>query len=300
MPSFLGARGVATQLGVGDTSTVDKALNFTSEGLQQVVEQIDANGMRGTRNRAVELLREGRNRIGGNITINPTPVDLVYLLPKILGGTPSGTSYPLAETVGAFYTSIDRVAKVFTYTGTAVTRATFSSSPGQVLALSMDCIASVETVGNSGTYPSITVDKTTKPFVMSDLAVTIGGTGVEVQNFSLTIDNALNADRFFNARALQFDAGAYDAMDRTIGISLTLPYGHSQVYGVYPAAITGVAVVATFTNGTVSLAFTMAAVAFVKQSPVSNGLGEIFLQLDGQAYTTSTTTPLATVLDSTP
>lgn len=299
MPVFAAARGVATQLGVGDTSTVNKALNFTSEGLKKITEQIDANGMRGTRNRAIELLREGRHRVGGPININPTPVDLAYLLPKILGGTPSGTSYPLAETVNSFYTTIDRVSKVYTYDATSVTKATFSSAPGQVLSLSMDCIAASETVAASGTYPSITVDKTTKPFVMSDLTIAIDGNSIQAESLSLTIDNAINADRFFNSQTLQ-SGGEIDPMDRTISLSLLLPYGHGSSTTLYPPAITGSAVTLSFINGTVSLVFTMAAVAFVKESPVVNGLGEIFLPMNGKAYTTSTTTPLATVLDSTP
>lgn len=288
-----GVHGAATKLAFGDSTTVDKVQNFVSESLAETIELIDANGLRGTRSHQSELVRQGRKRVGGSVVLNPTAVNLEYILPKIYGASNSGTSYPLGESLTAFYIHKELVSEDYLYTGCCVNRATFSSAPGQVLQCALDIIAVSQ---SSGSYPSISLDITTKPFVMSDLAVTFDGGAITPNSFSLTIDNAINTERFFNSQSL---TSPPLATDRMVTVSLTIPFDTQS--DRYPLIVeAGNAIVATFTNGAVSLAFTMAAVQFVKTTPVVSGLGEVLLQLSGTARMTSTTRELTTVLDSTP
>jgi hypothetical protein len=289
-----GAYGVQAKFGVGDVAPATQALDIQSEGLKQVVEKVDLNGLKGSRSRDITRVREGRKRVGGPITLFPTPVELAYLLPKILGGTPVGQNYPLAETVPTFITQADRVMKVFTYNGLAVTRATFRGQSGGGLELTLDCIGQTETPGNAGTFPAIFIDTTTTPFMFHDLVLTLGGTPYQCNDLTLTIDNAIDAERFWNSQTLV----TAQATDRNINISLTVPYGDASAF--YTPATASAAVVATFTNGTVSVAFSLAAVAVAWESPVINGRGELVLPVNGQAYKTGATLELVTTLDSTP
>lgn len=286
------AVGVFSLLGMGSTSTVDQALEYQSESLALRENFIDTSGIRGTRSHPSERVRRGQGVVGGSISCTPSPLELSYLLPKILGGNASGTSYPLAETLPEFYVAVDRITKVFVYDGCKVNQATFSASVGGPLSVSLDVMGKDETVGNSGTFPSLTLDVAAGPFILSDCALTVGGTTYQFAGVDVTINNALEP-QFFNSNRAQ----RFNETDRVISVSLSTPYGDSSA--LYGPALGGVAVVLTFTNGTVSLTLSMAKVQIPKQSPVVGGRGEIMLPLQGIARKSGSTLELVTTLDST-
>lgn len=289
-----GAYGVFGKFGIGSTSTVDQPLDLITDGVRVVSEIIDGNGIKGTRSRYASRAREGKKMVGGQISLQPVPKELVDLLPYIHGASPLSTSFPLGESLTSFYYSADRVTKVFTYAGCVISRATFASVPGQPLSLTCDLVGLTETVGNAGTFPSLTVETEAGPFMHQDLALTVNSVAsVLCKGLTLTIDNAVDTDRFFNSQ----DMSATQATDRNITLDLLLPYGDQSAQ--YDLAPTGVEVVAVYTNGTVSLSWTLAAVQFTQQSPVINDRGEILLQLTGNCRRTVAAAELVTVLDST-
>lgn len=293
-----GIGGYNAKLGIGTTSTVDKPLDFLNESLACDETFVDRSGLRGTREHPVEVLRQGIRRIGGQITLQPTAVEWASLLPWILGTDASGTAYALAETLQSRYVTVDRSdgtdGKVFTYDGCKVNKATIKASQGELLTLTLELLGVDETPANAGTFPSLTLDLTTGPFIFSDLAMTIAGTTYQSKEFTLTIDNKLDGERFLNS----LTRTALIAQDREISLELQLPYGDAEA--AYNTGVAGAAVVATFTNGTVSLAFSMAKVCFPRKSPTVQGKQEIMLPLHGIAHKSGSTLSLVTTLDSTP
>lgn len=292
--------GFNAKAGIGATSTVDKPLDFLSETLAANEVVLDRAGLRGTREHPVEVLRLGTRRPGGQLIMQPTAVEWSNLLPWILGTDASGTTYALAETCQARYLTIDRSdgtdGKVFTYDGVKVNRATIRASQGELLTCTLDLEALDETVGNAGTFPAITLDTTTTPFVFSDCAITVGGTTYTSRDFELTIDNKLDVDRFHNSNVRT----ALIAQDREIMVGLNPGYGDAEaLYGT--GSVAGAAVVATFTNGAVSLVFSLVKVVFPREKgPNAAGKSEIMLPLRGKAHKSGSTLSLVTTLDSTP
>lgn len=278
------AVGTLGKMGIGASSPTDWAIDFKSESLKLRQERPDGNGVRGTRSRTVERTKAGLKRINGPLSFQPNAADLHRLLPWGFGTaaeTISGTNkrYRLAEAAATRYVQIDRHAKVFTYSLVGVNTMTFRCEQGQILDVDLDCLASTETVGAAGTFPAIYTDITTNPFILSEVALTVGGTTVTAKSFEVGLDNKLDSDRFFNSNTLS----AVVALDRMVTFKTLLPYGDfTALYDL--GAATGVAVVITLTNGSVVMTMTMPKVTFPPISPNVPGRVEVMLELEGQAF----------------
>lgn len=287
--------GVLAQLGIDSSDPVTKMYDFVDERLVNNEEIIDGNGVCGTRSRHKERIRSGLQRIGGTIDMQPTALEWAALLPWILGANASGNTFALAESLQTRYVTIDRVTKVFTYAGCAINSATFSAMQGEPLKLSLDVVGQTETIGNAGTFPSLSVDLTTGPFILSDLVLVVGGVTVTPKTMEVTVNNFIDKDRFFNANTL---AGIV-ANDRVTTLRTSIPY-ESGFAAVYNAGASGAALTATFTNGATSMLFTMPALVFPRRSPNVPGRREVMLAIEGAAYMSSTTKELVLTLDSVP
>ncbi len=284
------AQGFATRMTVGGTQ-----LSFRRNTLGMDERFISGDGIRGTRSRSAEQQRAGEQVIGGQIEAQPTAVEWATWLPLILGGTPSGTSYPMAETMQTAAYVVDKVTKVCTYSSVGINRATIRASKGQPVTLTLDVVALTESVANAGTGTWPGLDITTQPFIFEgDLALTHNGNTVQPFDYEWIFDNHLDTERFLNSPTLT----AIVPQDRSLMIRTNLPYGDNAI--AYGTAVAGVVVNATFTNGTVSLAFNHPAVSFPRTSPTINGRNELILPLNGQALKTGSTPEVAVTLDSTP
>lgn len=292
-----GAYGVQSQFGVGTAGagSATLLLEILGENIAQRTERIDTNGLKGTRSRYINRVREGRRRVGGTVTLNPSPTELVFLLQRILGGTPSGTNYPLAEVLPTFMAQSDRVLKVFTYPVLAATRANFRAASGGALELGLDVVGTTESVGNAGTFPALSLGSTLadQPFVYTDSAIVINSTSYQSVSFDLTIDNAIDAERFLNSQTLV----TVQATDRVVTVNFGIPYGDGSA--LYTPGTATISASITFTNGTVSLSFSMSNIHAAWESPVANGRGEMILPINGVAYRSSSTAEIVTTLDST-
>ena len=151
--------GVLGQFGIGTANPVTQRLNYESEDFTRKDEVINGNGLRGTREEDAELMRDSIQRINGPVSLIPTAVEWSYLLAWILGGTPSGNSYGLGDTLSTRYVTVDRRVKVFTYAGVGVDKATFKASRGTPLKLDLELIGLTSTPGNSGTFPAIEIGR---------------------------------------------------------------------------------------------------------------------------------------------
>lgn len=286
--------GDLCRVGVGASAPATLLLDLISGDVGLTEAHVNGTGVRGTRSRHKSRTRRGLRRPSGSITIEPNVDELVFWLPYILGGTPVGTSYPLAESLGSFIYQKDMIEKVYTYSGCKVASATFRSSQGGPLQLSLNIEGVDESIGNAGTFPDLELEAAA-PFVHHDGAFTVNSlSGRTFFDFELTIDNLLDGERFGNSATRT----ALNPTDRNISLGLTPPYGGN--HDMYNLLHTGVPIVATFTNGTVSISFSMPFVQIPRQTPIIAGKAENRLLLRGEARADDPNTELVVTLDSTP
>lgn len=286
-----------SQLGVDSANPVTKRFDFKSCDLGVNEEVIDTSGNRGTRGRGIERVRNGLRRVAGGMQLQPTALEWSYLLPWMLGAAAVGNVFSLADTLPYRYVTVDKSngtdGKVFTYDHCLISKATIKATQGQPLDLEMDVVGVDEATGNAGTFPALTLDTTTGPFTFLDLAYVIGGTTVKAKDIEISIDNKIDADRFFNSATL---STAFNALDRHILCRSTLPYG--DFTAIYNSGIGGVAATATFTNGSFSLLFSFAALVFPRQPLRVPERQEVMLPIQGQAFSSGATPEVVVTLVS--
>jgi hypothetical protein len=285
-----GVYGYQGQLAIDAGATPTLRYDFQNESLICDENFIDTNGLRGTRARASERIRQGNRRVHGQLKLIPTTQELAQLLPWILGTAVSGTTYALADTVPTRYVTIDRVSKVFAYNGCVVDRATFHGTQGGALELILDLVGVDETITNSGTFGSLSLDLSTPPLIFTDLSLSVNSATDQCKEFTLVVDNDIDKERFFNSPTL---TSGYPR-DRHITITHPVPYGDSSAS--YATGVAGVAVTATFTDSAHVLTFTFANVKYPRRSPTVPGREEIMLPLVGQCYKSGSTLELVTTL----
>lgn len=298
--------GMKKEVTEGTAVTVDQLFEYIAGDVGLVEENLHAQGMAGTRSRWGIRTRAGNRRVTGSLTLQPNAAEWAGLLPKILGADASGTSYALAEQLNSFTLVIDKDngtdGKVFTYNGCKCSRAVITAEQGRIVTLEMGIEGWDEAVGNAGTFPAISLDVATGPFIMTDStgAISVGGSALPHRRVVITIDNMLDTERFMNSQI----RSALRARDRVITVELDGPYGNNSA--AYPTAATlaaGVAVSITFTNTVhaVSLAITLPKVHFARRTPPLNGREEVMLPLIGEARASAAANDeLSIVLDSTP
>lgn len=276
--------GSAAQMALDPTSSFSSSslwIDFLSETVTAHRVILDGEGIRGTRSRSQERTRTGPCRVGGRVTAECSVTFLDTVLKYVLGAGPSGAVYSLAEALPSFYLMIDRGAKVFTYGPCYVGRATFSASPADPkLKCALDIEAETESVGNSGTFPAGMTPDTRRPYVYSDLVLTILSNAYSSFGFELTIDNHLLADRFVN----ELTRSQIPAVDRLVTCKLTTPWtdAETELYNIAVGSFGSAT--AVFTNAEESssvLTFTMPCLEFPGRSPNVRGkAAEIRLELD--------------------
>lgn len=289
--------GVASRIAIGDATTAMTLISFDSDSLQETRGMIVNEGIRGTRSRYIERIRSGPVSIAGGLTFTPQTNELAYILPKIMGATASGTSYPLGETPGSFILDKEyATSDVHRYGALYVNSATFSGSAGTPINLALDLLGtgSITTGATFASGGALTDNTANDFFVFSDCdaAFVCGGATIPLNAFELTINNAIEL-RQVNSRT----ATAATATDRIVSVNFTVPYGDATFSTFTDADVTATL---TFTALSQSLAFSFAGIRFNQATPTIGGRGEILYQLNGQAMRTSSTLELVTTLDSTP
>lgn len=284
-------------MAVDDALPVDGAsqpMSFTREDLHAQGSHFDPDGVRGTRQHVSENVAENTTDVSGSVVTIPTPAELVWWLPKILGGTPSVTSFPLAEEVPEFVLQLDRIQRLFTYTGLKVGRATFRSSVGNPLELTMEMVGKTESV-DAGTFPTLTLDDE-QPYMHHQGVLSIFGGARSYDSVEIVIDNGLLTDKFRNSQTRD----DIPEGDLNITVRADFPYDAANL-DLYNQAVAGVAGSMTWTNGGLSLAFAFANLKVPKRSPnVPDRRQEIPLRLEMTAFRTASTDALVVTNDSTP
>lgn len=281
------------------TMAIDSALPFDTssipiefvgaESLSEQAEIVETNGMRGTIDHNKERTRPGLKRVAGSIKVPCSRLVLDTLLPFITGGTESANTFPLAQTLPEFVLMVDRGAKVYTYSGCRIAKASFNGTQGQILMLDLDIEAETETTGSAGSFPVLTFP-TEKPYIFYDGVLTLQSAERAFTSFNLTINNVLDTERFENG----ITRYTIPITDRTFTLATDHPWD-TTITDLEKQALDGAAGTAVFTNGDASgdvLTFAMAAIQYANRTVTSPGSGTMRYPLEGDVRSSGTTAPL--------
>ncbi len=271
-----------------DTSSIPVEI-ILPESLHEEAEIVETSGMTGTVEHNKERTREGLKRVSGSIKLACSRIALDTLLPYITGSAESTNVFALADTLPDFYLMIDRLAKVYTYSGCRIAKATFTGSKGDMLFLELEIEAETETTGAADTFPVLTVP-TEKPYLMADGVLTLVAEERTFDNFSLVIENRLNTAQFENGLT------RYDIplIDRVITLATDIPWSAANTDTV-KQALDGSAGSLVFTNAGASgdvLTFAMATIQYANKTPTLTGKDVLRLPLEGMVRSSGTTKPL--------
>lgn len=231
-----------------------EVLEGSSIGVQE--QFTDTNGIRGTRQHSADRVRRTQRMTQGRFQLAPSANELDLVLPWILGANESTDVFALAETVPARYLKVLRDADKKLYDGVKVNGAEFACAENQPLTLSLDLMGVDEATDGDATETAAFADGS-GPYVMSDCVVSVGGTQYQFRQLSIQVQNALEV-KYNNS----ITPTAIHATDLIVNVQLGLPFGDASA--LYGSSVGGVTVVATFTNGSKSLAITCAGVAAPK------------------------------------
>ena len=286
-----------TKIGYGASDPVDKFLNVMDFDLGVSKSLKDTNGIRGTFFKDGNRFRHNRTTVEPRFRCEPTAAELAPLLEWIMGGTPTGSgtiTYPWSNTTATRYVHIAPVAgEEFGLSGVGVDTASFSAASGDSLTLSLGLLGQTA-IDTESSFPNLTPDQTSQPFLLSDLALTFGGSTRSVRQFTIEVNRGLDRSRFLNSLTLT----RVQSLMADFRITISVPSGDNA--SLWSAGIDGVAFTATFTNpnNNAALVFSSPDVRFQAQTPTFDPNAEGFLQISGELCRTSgTANPLTITLN---
>jgi hypothetical protein len=206
------ASGLAGQLGFAAESTYGtfvaptRFLELTNSSVKYERERIESNGIRAGR-RILHRWAQGVQRAAGDVEFEMAPQGFALLWSHILGGVATAGSNPYTHTVTPGDLSgkslslqigkpdIGGVVRPFTYLGCKVTSAEVSAAVNEYAMMTVSFygnhLDTAQTLGTA-TYPTGLT-----PFDFTKGSVSLAGSGFDVKDFTLTIDNGLAVDRHF-------------------------------------------------------------------------------------------------------
>ena len=266
------SQGAMAKAAVDDAVPFDGSsvsIEILSESVRRIDTHLDTNGMRGSKDMSADRVRLARSAISGSLSMNPDAAEVDWFIEKILGGTTAVGVTAVADTLPYWQLMVDRIAKVYTYTDLVVGQATISGSAGDMLTLALDVEGESEVVGSAGAFAggALSAGNT---YVMSDVTLTLGGTVYPCSQFSLVINNNLDADRYNNS----LSRSAIVSAGRLVTLSANLPFTPDTA-ALHAMAIGGVAGILAWTDGSDVYTFTMPNVKAPSNTPVASGKSEI-------------------------
>lgn len=183
-----------------------RAIEFLDESLTFGREIIDSNGIRAGR-RIQSRYAQGVQRVTGDITMELAPQGTGLLFKHIFGSVGTTGAGPYTHTfvpssltgkslsiqVGRSF--LNGTVQPFSVLGAKITEAEISAEVNEFATLTMSIYGNHEDTAQSlavAAYPA-----TLTPFVFTHGSLSVAGSGVDVRNFSLNIDNGLLVDRHF-------------------------------------------------------------------------------------------------------
>lgn len=287
-----GSPTALAKLGIGTADPVDTALNFSSFSPGVTREVGNYNGTRGTFFLDYNRMRENRQAVNPRFSGEPTAPEIAYLLEWIQGGAPTGTTtktYVWSDTAAARNLHFKPNTGEEWFLGdVAVDNAVMHATVGQALAFDLDLVGKTWNDAHA-TLPALTYDQTFQPFMLADLVLTVGGTVRRPRDFSFTIANGIDRDRFLNSLTLT----ALQKLAASWTVTFEVPSG-DNASGFWKAGITGAAATAVFTNPNNSsvLTFDFPRLIFPGQTPEFAPGSEGFIRVTAVCTRISTGNPV--------
>jgi hypothetical protein len=270
--------------------------DFLSDSVKKVAPILIGQGLRGYRARQKEQTRQGPYSVGGNLTANPSPAFLSYMLQWALGG---GTATVPAFTNGLALRDvlIDRTGDIYEGGGLAINQLALSSRPGQLAECSIDLVGKLFTAGQSWSGPAALGSTIAyEPLQHSDLTITLGGGAREVEEFSIIFDNAATP-KFRNSTS---PSAIMPGNSRGVRLAATSIFTADEAADLLGRGGTpDTAASFSYVNGTVGVTFTLAQVKFTEHSPLPQG-DEFLLQIEADIFGTAAGNELTVAVDITP
>jgi hypothetical protein len=291
---------------MGPTSTIVEVYEYKQESITGNRTIIRNPGLRGSRTRVIERLRQGTQAPGGTLVFEPTLAELRNLIPRILGGAEVSETgfyqYATADTLIPFWLSIDKQAKVFNYQNMYVDEAEFHSGPGSPLTLTLHCESLTQSLGAAGSFQSGLTISAAAPMVHFDSTLTLAGNAVQAMDITLSVKNMLKKDRFVNSQTRT----DLPPMGRVVTLKVTLPYT-SDTTAFYDTGPTGVTADVYWSVGGVGdgaagtdIHFILGTVVFpAPDSPTVQGEDEVPLSLTGEVYSLAGAAEISAKIDIT-
>ena len=284
------------KLGWGTSDPVDTPLNFLDFDIGVKKEFKDTNASKGTFNKDPNRVVVVKHIVKPKLSLEPTAAELGPLIAWAMNGTPTGSTtktYPLGDTPAKnnihFAPRVPAGEQWF-LGGVAVQEMRLSCSIGEPLKAEFDFLGQTFDDTRSS-YPSLTLDQTTRPFVLAELVASIGGSSRNVKDMMFSINNGLLEDRFFNSLTLTDAVKA----DQTLKMGFTVPSGANA--GAWTLGTGNVSVTATFTNaGGSVLVISTSAFKPEPTSPTFAQKDEGLVRLEGELYRITTGSPVTITL----
>ena len=235
-----------------------------SLGMKQAM--LERNGIRGTRQHFDTDKRYGVQHVSGSVATEPSYAELELLMALTIGAGGN-----CAESIPSFNCVVNRVEQTYTYTGCKIGRATITGTQGGIISCSLDIVGQTE-VANTG---SVSTPNSAIPFIMSDVTLTLNSASQQTHNFTLVIDNHLDAERFLNSLTL---ANVVE-LDRTVTLSSHHPYNDTTIT-LYNQAVGGAAGSLALNNGTNTGTFNFGRLQVPPENVPSPGKTELMLVLN--------------------
>lgn len=263
------------------------------------------NHITGTRSHYSSGVREKSYVVSGTIAFHPSPTQLAQLLPYILGGTASGTSFPIADPLPSVDFLVERENGLFRYTEMLCAQAILRGRSAQggeepeLVELITHWVGKAERIDLDsfpGSPPAIangTLDLV--PYTFSNCALTINSVTRYFDAFNLLIDNRLMV-RMRNS----LTATCIRATDRLVRLQVTGPFTESTLGDAEFLNTTPYGGVLTLTNASVATTFTFPSLLNVFKTPTAKNKGEMPLELNLEAYRTTGSAEIVVTNDSTP
>jgi hypothetical protein len=298
----------ASKISLTNAASVTQIFEFVNcsvIGSQELL--VDDEGLRGQRSLQLERTTLGLVKVSGQIKLQPTPVELAYLLPLAMGtsntsssSSSSSTAYTdsLTDAMADVTLVMDLQTKANTFVG-RFNKLTLGASPGKKLDVTVDFVgygASYATmVGSGGTIAGVG-DITNRPYMCSDSGsgLTIGGTTYSFDQFELEIDNKIDPTYMQGLYATDLAATG-----REVNLSARFKYTTTE-QGLLGTAFGGpviaspVAASIAFTNGSNSCTIALPAV-IAEPKTVGATEKKIRLPLRYRCLKTGTTPELSVV-----
>ena len=298
MPAAAATMGHARRVGMGATASLaaTREFEFLSCTMAPDHEHVQSAGMHGYRDYIAEGVVEGVKRVRGVLEIEPRGDDLAFILPYILGAAASGNNFALAETLPDFILDVDKGPKICRYAGCKVNSATFKSSAGRPLSVSLDIIGMTED-STITPFPNIVATLSTQqPYVHHQGVMTINSVVYNADELELMIDNALLGDRFYQSQTL---IGIPEG-DRIVTVAFTTPFTTDE-NALYNLAVGGLGGSLVYTNGGLSFTSTFGKLQKPQKGPgIPAKVQEVTNRHAFQSRRTGATPSIAVINDSTP